>query len=217
MCVNVLVENCLYENSAKYFSLRSHEKRTRNNSVSLNMPSVRIEFSKGSVYFSGAKLYIKLLHVQIQQLESFEKFRKTINTFFDWDRKHWIIAFLILRTIDLKVLSRSKMLLNFSTEISYKSFFRWFGGFSLFSPFSAHLCSYCSIFFRLFLLLRFFLNQQASLWHASVGIFLLWHISSVAYFCCLALLTLVTCQLLCGLVFGFSAKSFLSSSAFRNL
>ena len=83
MCVNVLVENCLYENSAKYFSLRSHEKRTRNNSVSLNIPSVRNEFSKGSVYFSGAKLYNELLHVQIQQLESFEKFRKTINTFFD--------------------------------------------------------------------------------------------------------------------------------------
>ena len=54
----------LCENFPEYFSLLSHEKRTRNNSGSLNLLSVKIEFSKKSVYFSGAKLYNEL-HLQI--------------------------------------------------------------------------------------------------------------------------------------------------------
>ena len=99
-----------------------------NNSISLNLPSDRTELSKRSVYFSGAKLYNEL-PVQIWQLDSFEKFRKSINTFFDWDRIHWIIVFLILGNIDLKVKKRSEMLLNFSMEILNKTF--------LFSSFSA--------------------------------------------------------------------------------
>ena len=46
-------------------------------------------------------------------------------------------------------------------------------------------------FFRTFVLLSF-----------DFVLFLLWHISSVAYFWCNALFILVTWQLLCGLVFG---------------
>ena len=75
------IDGKLCENFAEYFSLLSHEKRTRNNSISLNLPSVRTQFSKRSVYFSVAKLYNDL-PVQIRQLDSFEKFRNSINTFF---------------------------------------------------------------------------------------------------------------------------------------
>lgn len=50
----------LCENIAEYLSLLSHEKRIRNNSASLNLLSVKNEFSKKSVYFSGAKLYNEL-------------------------------------------------------------------------------------------------------------------------------------------------------------
>ena len=46
----------LCENFAEYFNLLSHEKRTRNASISLNLQSVRTEISKRSVYFSGAKI-----------------------------------------------------------------------------------------------------------------------------------------------------------------
>ena len=70
---------------------------------------VTSEFSKRSVYFSGAKLYNEL-PVQIWQLDSFEKFRNSANTILDWDRRHWIIAFLILYNINLKALRRGKML-----------------------------------------------------------------------------------------------------------
>ena len=77
LCANVLTEIC--DNFAEY--LMSHEKGTRNNAISLNLPSVRSEFLKTSVYFSGAKLYE--LPVQILQLDSFEKFRKSIDAFFN--------------------------------------------------------------------------------------------------------------------------------------
>ena len=70
---------------------------------------VTSEFSKRSVYFSGAKLYNEL-PVQIWQLDSFEKFRNSANTILDWDRRHWIIAFLILYNINLKPLRRGEML-----------------------------------------------------------------------------------------------------------
>ena len=50
----------LSENIPEYLGWLSQEKRTRNNSASLNLLSVKNEFSKKSVYFSGAKLYNEL-------------------------------------------------------------------------------------------------------------------------------------------------------------
>ena len=81
MFVRKFIDRKLCENFAEYFGLLSHEKRTRNNSISFNFPSVRNEFLKRSVYFSGAKLCNEL-PVWIHQLDSFEKFRNSINTFF---------------------------------------------------------------------------------------------------------------------------------------
>ena len=54
--VHKCIDGELCEKFAEYFSLLSHEKRTRNNSISLNWPSVRTEFLKRSVHFSGAQL-----------------------------------------------------------------------------------------------------------------------------------------------------------------
>ena len=78
--VHKCIDGKLCENFAEYFSLLIHEKSTGNNSVSLNLPTVRTEFLKRSVYFSVTKLYNEL-SVQIRQLDSFEKFRNAINTF----------------------------------------------------------------------------------------------------------------------------------------
>ena len=172
----VLVCKCVdgkfCENFAEFFSWLSHEKSTRDNWISLNFTSVRTEFLKKSVHFSGDNPYNEL-PVQIHQLESFEKFRNSINTFFDWDRRYWIIAFLILCSNDFKILRRREVLLNFSMDILHKSFFRWFGSVSLCSLFSAHLYSYRLIFVWFLLLLRLFLNQKTMVRHTSVGIFLL--------------------------------------------
>ena len=198
LCVNVLMENSV--RTLQNFSVGwATKKSTRDNWISLNFSSVRTEFSKKSVYFSGDNPYDEL-PVQIHQLDSFAKFRNSINTFFDWDRRYWIIAFLIICSNDLKILRRREMFFNFSMDILHKSFFRWFGSVSLCSPFSANLYSYRLIFVWFLLLLRLFLNQKTMVRHTSVGIFLLWHISSVAYSCCYPLLIQVTSQLLCGLL-----------------
>ena len=60
MFLHRCIDEKLCENFAEYFSFLSHKKGTRNNSISLNLPSVRSEFTKRSVYFSSAKLYNEL-------------------------------------------------------------------------------------------------------------------------------------------------------------
>ena len=92
------IDGKLCENFEEYFSLLSHNNHTRNSKISLNLSSVRIEFLTRSVCFSDAKLYNELL-LQIRQSDSFEKFRNAINKFFNWHRRHWIIAFLYFETL----------------------------------------------------------------------------------------------------------------------
>ena len=50
MFVRKYTDGKLCENFAEYFSLLSNDKGTRNNSVSLNLPSVRTEFSKRYIF-----------------------------------------------------------------------------------------------------------------------------------------------------------------------
>ena len=92
------IDGKLCENFEEYFSLLSHKNHTRNNKISLNLSTLRTEFLKRSVYFSDAKLYNELL-LQIRQLDSFEKFRNAINIFFNWHRRHWIMAFLYFEAL----------------------------------------------------------------------------------------------------------------------
>ena len=70
MFVHKCIVGKFCENFPDYFSLLSNEKSLRNYSIRLNLPSVRTEFSKRSVYFSIAKLDNEL-PVQIRQLDSF--------------------------------------------------------------------------------------------------------------------------------------------------
>ena len=60
MFLHRCVDEKLCENFAEYFSFLNHKKGTRNNSISLNLSSVRSEFTKRSVYYSSAKLYNEL-------------------------------------------------------------------------------------------------------------------------------------------------------------
>ena len=75
MFVCKCIDGKLCENFAKYLSLLSHEKRTRNNPVSLNLPSVKTEFLKRSVFLSVAKLYNEL-PAQFRQLKNSWKILK---------------------------------------------------------------------------------------------------------------------------------------------
>ena len=175
MFVHNYIDGKLSENFAEYFSLLSHQKGTSINSISLNLPSVRTVFSKRSVYLSSAKLYNEL-PVQIQQLTLLKIFKKSIDILFDWERRHGIISFLIFRNIGLKILRRSKMLLNLSMEILNKSLFRWFGSLS------THLSLYRLLCVRLLLLLRFFLDKLDWRGISVLGIFLVRHIFVVIHY-----------------------------------
>ena len=75
------IDGKLRENFAEYFSLLNHEKRSRNNSISLNLPSVRNEFFKRPAYFSDAKLYE--LSAKIRQLDRPKNFPNAISTYFN--------------------------------------------------------------------------------------------------------------------------------------
>ena len=82
----------------------------------------------------------------------------------------------MLCTIDLKVLRRSEILLNFSIKILFKFILMIWKHFSLQPTFHTSVLT----FVRFLLLLRLLLIQQVLVWYNSVSIFLLWHISSVA-------------------------------------
>ena len=146
MFVRKCIDGKLRENFAEYFSLLNHEKRSRNNSISLNLPSVRNEFFKRPAYFSDAKLYE--LSAKIRQLDRPQNFPNAISTYFNWNKRHCLNhSIVILCNIDLKVLRRNEMLLNFSMKFFYKSFFRLFESFFRFSPYFcwAHIVGFCHI------------------------------------------------------------------------
>jgi hypothetical protein len=57
-----MVEKCLQKNFEhdtldNYFQMVSHEKETKNNSISIKLPRIKLELAKQSFYFGGAKLF----------------------------------------------------------------------------------------------------------------------------------------------------------------
>jgi hypothetical protein len=60
-----MVEKCLQRNFEhdtldNYFQMVNHEKETRNNSISIKLPRIKLELAKQSFYFGGAKLFNSL-------------------------------------------------------------------------------------------------------------------------------------------------------------
>lgn len=63
--ISLLVRNCLqkkfgHETFDNYFQLMQHDKRTRNNNISIRLPPVKLEAAKRSFFFGGAKLFNSL-------------------------------------------------------------------------------------------------------------------------------------------------------------
>jgi hypothetical protein len=57
-----MVEKCLQKNFEhdtldNYFQMVSHEKETKNKSISIKLPRIKLELAKQSFYFGGAKLF----------------------------------------------------------------------------------------------------------------------------------------------------------------
>ena len=55
--VRKCIDKSVCENFHNYFKLRSHNMNTRNNNISIELPKCKLEFSKRSFYYMGAKIY----------------------------------------------------------------------------------------------------------------------------------------------------------------
>ena len=64
-----------------YFDEIRHNKNTRNVGLSLRLPKCKLEYSKKSFYFLGAK-YFNELPLSIREENSFTKFYRSLNKFF---------------------------------------------------------------------------------------------------------------------------------------
>ena len=63
----------LCDNFENYFTINKHAKETRNHLLLLNLPKVKLKFSRKSFYFYGAKLYNELPNA-IRSEKSFSSF-----------------------------------------------------------------------------------------------------------------------------------------------
>ena len=72
-----LVRKCLdgnvCSNFTNYFVKRAHHQATRNNSYQLELPKIRLEYSRGSFYYMGAKL-CNDLPLQIRKTNDYNSF-----------------------------------------------------------------------------------------------------------------------------------------------
>ena len=60
-----LVKNCLKKETGHpifddYFTVLGHSKRTRNNNLTLKLPTIELEVSRPSFYFGAAKIFNQL-------------------------------------------------------------------------------------------------------------------------------------------------------------
>ena len=77
--VRKCIDKSVCENFHNYFKLRSHNLNTRNNNISIELPKCRLEFSKCSFYYMGARIYNELPR-EIREVEG-EKFYKVLKSF----------------------------------------------------------------------------------------------------------------------------------------
>ena len=77
--VRKCIDKSVCENFHNYFKLRSHNMNSRNNNISIELPICKLEFSKRSFYYMGAKIYNGLLK-EIRESEG-ENFYRILKRF----------------------------------------------------------------------------------------------------------------------------------------
>ena len=73
-----------------YFELTCHEKQTRNNNYSLKIPRIKLESSKQSFYYEGAKLFNKHEYKREKSPALYEELVS------EFHFKFYILAFLMI-------------------------------------------------------------------------------------------------------------------------
>jgi hypothetical protein len=80
-----MVRNCLdgnvCSNFMNYFEINTHERSTRSSGYSLKLPKIRLEYSRRSFYYMGAKLYNDL-PLNIRKAEDYKSFNKLLKGYF---------------------------------------------------------------------------------------------------------------------------------------
>ena len=67
-------------NFVNYFTLIDHNRRTRNNKCSIRLPSIKLESTRNSFFFSGAYVYNKLPK-ELPSEASFNNFINLLNKY----------------------------------------------------------------------------------------------------------------------------------------
>jgi hypothetical protein len=75
--VRKCIEGSIVENFGNYFETINHTKNTRNQGITLKLPRLRLEYSRGSFFYMGAKLYNELPR-ETRSLTSFKRFVENI-------------------------------------------------------------------------------------------------------------------------------------------
>ena len=81
----LLVKSCLCKESNEefnnYLKLFEHKYKTRNNSKSMKLPSVKLELPKQDFHFSGRVLY-NSLPIEIRDTDGYGKFKELVKAHF---------------------------------------------------------------------------------------------------------------------------------------
>ena len=79
--VRQCIDGNICSNFKNYFEMQTYDKATRNRGYQLKVPKIRLEYSRGSFYFIGAKLY-NSLPLNIRKTECYSSFDRLLTEYF---------------------------------------------------------------------------------------------------------------------------------------
>jgi hypothetical protein len=81
----LFVKKCLSDNTCEnfknYFTIKTHERVTRNNSSTLTIPKVKLKLAESGFFSMGVKIF-NSLPMEVRRTESFNDFRNEVKKFY---------------------------------------------------------------------------------------------------------------------------------------
>jgi hypothetical protein len=81
----LFVKKCMLgntcENFKNYFTIKTHERVTRNNSLTLTIPKVKLKLAKSGFFSMGVKIF-NSLPIEIRRTDSFTDFKNKVKKFY---------------------------------------------------------------------------------------------------------------------------------------
>ena len=79
--VRSCTDRSICSNFQSYFKLASHNMNTRNSGYLIELPKIRLEYARGSLYYMGAKIYNDL-PLNIRKTENLQKYKTLLRKHF---------------------------------------------------------------------------------------------------------------------------------------